>query len=96
MEFQRELFLGLFLDEKAIAHLNLIEPARLKLFFLQNSLQEMPFNGNRFLGRSIPSPVVFSELELLEQHLCSVLQLLFSDFNLPLQLFPIASMKGLP
>ena len=75
MSFERLLFLGFPVDEAYQAKLLALNPQLLDLFIQKNGeyLQEMVFQGQKYLGRVIASPAQLADLDLLESHIYSLL-----------------------
>lgn len=77
------LFLGFPLSETYEMRLNQI-PFEVRSAFIQNGSDYLQFvtdNGKNYLGKALSTPVEFSSLEIIQDHLYSLLKRLISDYS---------------
>lgn len=77
------LFLGLLVDEVFSAALKKLAPEYLALFLNSEDtyLEEIHFNGKRYIGKYVDNEESLAQLELLEAHIFSLLKKLVSDYD---------------
>jgi len=88
------LFLGFPVNPSFAAQLSLVNPDIVRYFVKQNGdyLIEISHFNQLYLGKYIEGIASFSQLELLETHIHSLLKKLTPDFScqeVPLILFPV-------
>jgi hypothetical protein len=96
MEFLTpNLFLGFPIEESFEKKLNLTNPYIVSLFVKKNGdyLQEVTFKTRKYLGKFVGHMTDFSELELIEANIFSILKKLVPDHpydQTPLVLFTLS------